>query len=72
MSEERKMIAMSIMTSPEYFKICEGCDSILKYTVIMCKNCKSYRFNTNLDDIIEHAKILGNREQTTVTEEDLF
>ena len=72
MSDERKMIALSIMSSPDLFKICEGCDSILKYNVNICRNCKSYRFNTTIDDIIEHAKILGNREQTTVTEEDLF
>ena len=72
MSEERKAIALLIMSSPDLFKICEGCDSIVKYTVNICRNCKSYRFNSDVDDIIEHAKILGNREQTTVTEEDLF
>lgn len=72
MDEGRKKSALLIMSSPDLFKICEGCDSIIKYTVNICKICKSYRFNSDIDDIIEHAKILGNREQTTVTEEDLF
>jgi len=72
MSDERKMVALSIMSSPDLFKIWGGCDSILQYHVNICRNCKSYRFNTSTDDIIEHAKTLGNREQTTVTEDDLF
>jgi len=34
MSDERKMVALSIMSSPDLFKICEGCDSICNTTLI--------------------------------------
>ena len=44
--------------------------------IIMKYNYKGFEESSDddsdVDDIIEHAKILGNREQTTVTEEDLF
>jgi len=70
--DKRKIAALLIFENPERYKICEGCDSILGKSVNICPNCKSYRFNEDEEDVASHAKKIGNREQTTVTEEDLF
>lgn len=72
MSNDRKKSALIIISNPHLFKICEGCDSILKSTVRICPNCKAYKFNLDIDDITDHAVLIGNKEQTTVTKEDLF
>ena len=64
--------ALAVLLQPDFFKICEGCDSIVTIQTAICPNCKSYRFNGSVHDVIEQAKILGTREHTTVTEDDLF
>lgn len=67
----RKEIAQKIINAPQDFKICEACESIVVANVVLCPNCHAYRFNQNEADIIHHAEILGSREQTSVTAEDL-
>jgi len=69
---ERKKTAKFIARNSFLYKICEGCDSIVSRKTIICPNCKSYRFNLDEEVIKTHAKILGSREQETVTPEDLF
>lgn len=69
---QRELAALRIIKQPFLYKICEGCDSILVKENNICPNCKSYRFDDNDIRIISHAKELGNREQRSVTEEDLF
>ncbi len=69
--DARQKAAKQIAESPQDFKICEGCESIVMINVQMCPNCHAYRFNQSEEDIIKHAEILGSREQQSVTSEDL-
>lgn len=71
-SQKRLEQALVILLQPELFKICEGCDSIVTVKTVICPSCKTYRFNENLDDIIEHTKEISVKEQQSVTDEDLF
>ena len=67
----RKSAAQGIICNPEGFQICEGCDSIVAHYVIICPNCHSYNFETDLEKICAHAEELSKREQRSVTEEDM-
>ena len=69
---ERARMAAGIVTRPGRYKICEGCDSIVARRVATCPNCFGYRFNTNRQAIIDQARLLGSREKTSVTAEDLW
>ena len=64
--------ALAILLQPELFKICEGCDSIVKGQTAICPNCKSYRFNDDVEEVVNQTKLLSDREQTSVTKDDLF
>ena len=69
---DRMIQAVVILASPWNYKICEGCDSIVTQQTSICPNCKSYRFNEDVDILIDHVKKLVKTEQQTVTEEELF
>jgi hypothetical protein len=68
---ERARQADLIIREPEKFKICCGCDSILKHRVAVCPNCSTYRFDEAPEDIIAQARKLGSRLRTTVIGSDL-
>jgi hypothetical protein len=68
---ERSEKAAKIIAEPGNFKVCESCDSIVTKRVALCPNCNGYRFDGNSDRVIEQAKLLAARAQTTVTHEDL-
>lgn len=63
--------AAAIVGKPRSYKICEGCDSIVTRRVVMCPNCAGYRFNTRRQAVIDQARLLGSREATGVSAEDL-
>ena len=68
---ERSERAAKIIAEPRSFKVCEGCDSIVARRVALCPNCNGYRFDDEPDRVIEQARTLAGRAQTTVTHEDL-
>jgi hypothetical protein len=70
--DKRLAAAIQIILNPGQYKICEGCDSIVKEKTRICPSCHGYRFNFDIEDVIEQAQILGAREQQSVTKEDLF
>ena len=63
--------AKEIANNPDNYKVCEGCDSIVGAGANLCPNCHSYRFDATPERVVLQARILGNREQTSVTAEDL-
>ena len=71
-AEDRLVQAVIIIAAPWNYKICEGCDSIVTIQTRICPNCKSYRFNDDIETIKAHASKIAKEEQKTVTEEDLF
>ena len=67
----RATTAAKIAANPIGYKVCEGCDSIVGSGAALCPNCHSYRFEASAERVIHQARILGAREQTSVTVEDL-
>jgi hypothetical protein len=67
----RAATAAKIISNPTAYKVCEGCDSIVGAGTAICPNCHSYRFEPSPERVILQAKILGAREQTSVTADDL-
>ena len=67
----RAQTAAKIAANPADYKVCEGCDSILGGATAICPNCHSYRFDATPAQVIRQARILGSREQTSVTASDL-
>jgi len=45
--------AQHILTNWEYYKVCEGCESVILHDHIFCPLCSGYRFN-------EEYKVLEN------------
>ncbi len=68
---ERAQKAAKIIADPAAFKICESCESIVAARVTMCPNCNGYRFDEDTEAVVAQATLLGNREQTSVREEDM-
>jgi len=71
-TEKRLEAALKIVLNPGDYKVCEGCDSIVSFKTRICPNCHAYQFNDNINDIVLQANILGNREQHSVTKEDMY
>ena len=67
----RQEKAKEIASNPEKYKVCEGCDSIVGISTTICPNCHGYRFDAEESRVIDQAVLLGSREQTSVTAEDL-
>lgn len=67
----RQKKAAEIAANPGGYKVCEGCDSIVGSGVVICPNCHSFRFDGAPSRVVEQAELLGSREQTSVTNEDL-
>lgn len=70
-SDSRAQAAARIAANPAAYKVCEGCDSIVGGSTSICPNCHSYRFDATATQVIRQARILGSREQTSVTAKDL-
>ena len=67
----RAAAAAKIANNPAGYKVCEGCDSIVGSGAALCPNCHSYRFDAAPERVVLQAKILGSREQTSETANDL-
>ena len=70
--KDRASKAAKIIAKPTGYKVCEGCDSIVAVRVATCPNCHGYRFNENPDSVVEQARLLASRAQTSVIADDLY
>jgi hypothetical protein len=68
---DRARRAAKIVAKPDEYKVCEGCESIVKRRAATCPNCHGYRFNEDAAAVIAQAQLLAGREQTSVIAEDL-
>jgi hypothetical protein len=68
---ERMAKARRIAANPTAYKVCEGCDSIVAASAVMCPSCHSYRFDPDTESVVVQALRIGSREQRSVTAEDL-
>ena len=69
---ERARKAAKIIAQPSDYKVCEGCESIVRLHVVTCPNCHGYRFEDDPQAVVLQAKLLASREQRSVVEEDLL
>jgi RNA polymerase subunit RPABC4/transcription elongation factor Spt4 len=68
---ERMAQAQRIAANPRGYKVCDGCDSIIGAAAVLCPSCHSFRFDATSERVVRQALILGRREQSSVTAEDL-
>lgn len=69
--EKRAQKAAAIIAEPSGFKVCEGCDSIVRERVACCPNCNGYRFDDSAEAVRAQARILAARPPQSVRPEDL-
>jgi len=69
---DRAQRAAKIVANPSDYKVCEGCESIVRVHVVTCPNCHGYRFDDDSDLVVRQAKLLASRAQRSVVEEDLL
>ncbi|TAG10578.1 MAG: hypothetical protein EAZ42_03530 [Verrucomicrobia bacterium] len=72
LSNSRAAAAAKIVSNPSGYKVCEGCESIIATSALLCPNCHSFRFDATAERVIKQATLLGSRAQTSVTAEDLI
>jgi rRNA maturation endonuclease Nob1 len=63
--KRRKALAKKIINNIFYYKLCEGCESVIFIDSIFCPVCQGYRFEHNLDKIEQAATVLSKRKQQT-------
>ena len=69
---DRAARAQKIIASPQDFKVCEGCESIVAERAVTCPNCHGYRFDESSERVVEQAVLLASRPQQSVTASDLM
>jgi len=69
---DRAHKAEKIIAKPTEYKVCEGCDSIVAVRVVTCPNCHGYRFDEKPQSVVDQARILASRAQTSVVADDLY
>jgi hypothetical protein len=70
-TSSRAATAAKIAANPTAYKVCEGCNSIVGSGTSLCPNCHGYHFDPTSERVVYQARLLGNREQTSVTADDL-
>ena len=69
--QDRAARARKIVETPQNYKVCEGCDSVVAARVVTCPNCHGYRFDESAERVVEQANLLASRPQQSVTSSDL-
>ena len=62
----RKKLGEKILSSPENYKVCCGCDSIWSRDTIICDACKAYNFETDIDFIVNTVNVISNKPQSII------
>lgn len=69
----RQDIAKYVLDNYKSFKVCEGCDTILKKSACICPVCSTYRFDATKKGIFTVASRIANgEERRSVLESDLY
>jgi hypothetical protein len=61
-TKTRQQIAELIAKKPQAYKICCGCDAIVRERVTLCPQCLHYRFEDDPRTVVAHALYLAKRE----------
>jgi uncharacterized OB-fold protein len=68
--ENRLAAAARIKESPQLFKICESCGSIVAKKAVCCPNCSAYRFDEDPVHVCEQADVLASRAPLSIESKD--
>lgn len=68
--EERARRAAEILSAPTEYKVCEGCESIVRKKAVFCPNCHGYRFDGDPARVAAQAQILGARPSSSISQQD--
>ena len=63
--------AAQIVSQPDLYKVCEGCESIVVREAATCPNCHGYRFDPDPARVRSQAEILGKRLPTSIPPSEL-
>jgi hypothetical protein len=63
--------AEKIAQSPEQYKVCEGCGSIVVARAVTCPSCHGYCFDATTKRIVTQAHALAMRNPSSVLSSDL-
>lgn len=64
LNPDRKKAAETICASPQLYKVCVGCESVLNRRLHHCPFCQSYHFDESAEAVIAHAKLLAEKPAT--------
>jgi hypothetical protein len=70
-SSDRVRQAEKITMSPQEYKVCEGCGSIVTERTVACPSCHAYLFDESVDRVVSQAQLLATRHQNAVLSSDL-
>lgn len=70
--KQKLRAAQHILNNYEYYKVCEGCESVILYDHIFCPLCSGYRFNESYKFLETVVKELVNRDLTDILNEDEY
>jgi NADH pyrophosphatase NudC (nudix superfamily) len=68
---ERTRQATKIVASPQDYKVCEGCGSIVTERTVSCPSCHAYCFDAGAERVTAQAQLLATRHQNAVLSSDL-
>ena len=66
----RAEAALKIKASPNNYKVCECCGSIVVSKASVCPNCNAYRFDESSNAVIEQAEFLATRDPLSIESKD--
>jgi hypothetical protein len=67
----RTQQAEKIAQSPQDYKVCEGCGSIVVARAVTCPSCHAYRFDATPQRVVVQAQELALRAASSVLASDL-
>ena len=70
--KKRRQKAERILKKAEYYKVCEGCESVVLYDMPFCPVCDAYRFDDSVNRVIKTVMELAKKERTSVLPEDFI
>jgi len=70
--KKRKAAAKRICENAQYYKVCEGCESVVLEDSVFCPVCDAYRFDKDIERIKKTVNELAKRERTAVLPSDFI
>jgi RNA polymerase subunit RPABC4/transcription elongation factor Spt4 len=70
-SSDRARQAAKILESPQQYKVCAGCGSIVTARTTSCPSCHAYQFDEGEERVVAQATSLAKRGANAVLSSDL-